>query len=70
MLYQKMEENSNLQRKLESAQLQQVMFLTQMMQQNPSAPTPVPAQQPVASGLAGLLGSSLPKLPGIMGGQQ
>lgn len=31
-----MEENSNLQRKLEQAQLQQVMFLTQMMQQNPA----------------------------------
>lgn len=37
MLYQKMEENSNLQRKLEQAQLQQVMFLSQMMQQNPAA---------------------------------
>jgi len=36
MLYQKMEENSNLQRKLEQAQLQQVMFLSQMMQQNPA----------------------------------
>lgn len=42
MLYQKMEENSNLQRKLESAQLQQVMFLTQMMQQNPLAMPPPP----------------------------
>ena len=31
MLYQKMEENNGLQRKLEQAQLQQTMVLSQMM---------------------------------------
>ena len=31
MLYQKMEENTSLQRKLESAQTQQLLFMSQMM---------------------------------------
>lgn len=31
MLYQKMEENTNLQRKLEQSQIQQAMFMSQMM---------------------------------------
>jgi hypothetical protein len=32
MLYQKMEENSNLQRKFEQSQIQQAMFIQQLMQ--------------------------------------
>ena len=32
MLYQKMEENTSLQRKFEQSQMQQVMFLSQIMQ--------------------------------------
>jgi hypothetical protein len=36
MLYQKMEENSTLSRKLEQTQTQQLVFLSQMMQQPPA----------------------------------
>ena len=37
MLYQKMEENNQLQRKLEQVQVQQTLLLTQMMSQNNNA---------------------------------
>jgi hypothetical protein len=58
MLYQKMEENSNLHRKFESAQLQQVVFLSQMMQsQNSNGGSSSPTSSaPVAAGLMNLSG--------------
>ena len=43
MLYQKMEDNSALQRKLEQTQSQQMLFLTQMMNQQGNSPC-IPAQ--------------------------
>lgn len=58
MLYQKMEENSNLHRKFESAQLQQVVFLSQMMQsQNSNGGSSSPTSSAhVAAGLMNLSG--------------
>lgn len=55
MLYQKMEENTNLQRKLEQAQVQQVMFLSQMMQHNPLAAASHPLL-PQSNGLGAFSG--------------
>jgi hypothetical protein len=52
MLYQKMEESSNLQHKLEQAQLQQAMFLSQMMQQSPPTTTPANPLHGVLQGLS------------------
>lgn len=38
MLYQKIEENSQLHKKLEQVQMQQQLFFTQMLNLNPNAP--------------------------------
>ncbi|CDW71210.1 transcription factor hbp-1a-like [Stylonychia lemnae] len=51
MLYQKMEENTSLQRKLETAQTQQMMFITQMMSQSGASNQQAHSQQMGAMGL-------------------
>jgi hypothetical protein len=60
MLYQKMEENTTLQRKLDQAQLQQAVMLSQAMQQ----PQTVYQQQPL-SVLQQLMLAQPSCLPGV-----
>ena len=51
MLFQKMEENTNLQRKFEQAQVQQIMFISQMMQNPTAALLSAQSNNPLAAAL-------------------